>query len=190
MENLHIETSHNVIIDQKKAKATTRIGSYIIDMLIITAYFVIILIISSTIDKSFDLFGSGNFTYLVLIFIPTAFYSLLFEIFNNGQSLGKMATNIKVVRLDGKSATLKNYLLRWVFRIIDISLCSGSIALFFILFSKKGQRLGDFAANTTVISISPKKEISIQRFISFYSKKLSTYLFSSNFTFGSRYRSH
>ena len=44
-------------------------------------------------------------------------------------------------------------------RLIDITLASGSIAILTILLNGKGQRLGDIAAGTTVIS--EKKIISI-----------------------------
>jgi hypothetical protein len=45
-------------------------------------------------------------------------------------------------------------------RLIDINLATGSVALLTILLNGKGQRLGDLAANTTVIS--EKKRITIQ----------------------------
>ena len=75
------------------------------------------------------------------------------EYFFNGQSVGKKIRKIKVVRLDGTPAALGNYLLRWIFRIIDISVAQGGVAILTILINGKGQRLGDLAAGTTVIKL-------------------------------------
>jgi hypothetical protein len=65
-----------------------------------------------------------------------------------------------VVKLDGTKPTFANYFVRWILRIIDISLTSGGIAVFTILIRGKGQRIGDIAAGTTVIS--EKKRVYIQ----------------------------
>jgi hypothetical protein len=81
------------------------------------------------------------------------------EYFFNGQSPGKKMRKIKVVRLDGSSATLGNYLLRWIFRLVDIFLAQGGVAILTILINGKGQRLGDLAAGTTVIKLQSKTSL-------------------------------
>jgi hypothetical protein len=63
---------------------------------------------------------------------------------------------IQVVKLDGSQPRFSNYLLRWILRIIDISLLFGAIALIVIVINGKGQRLGDIAAATTVIKLKQK----------------------------------
>ncbi|MEO1013332.1 MAG: hypothetical protein AAFX53_18715 [Bacteroidota bacterium] len=45
-----------------------------------------------------------------------------------------------------------NYFVRWILRIIDVALSSGGVAVLTILIRGKGQRVGDIAAGTTVIS--------------------------------------
>ena len=81
------------------------------------------------------------------------FYQLLSEILADGQSWGKKAMGIKVVRLDGKEPNLSDYLLRSVFHIIDSIMSLGIMAALMISSSNKNQRLGDMTANTTVIRI-------------------------------------
>ena len=61
-------------------------------------------------------------------------------------------SKIRVTKIDGSKPTFSNYLIRWMLRLIDIVMGSGSIALLTILLNGKGQRLGDIAAGTTVIS--------------------------------------
>lgn len=149
MDNFQIETAQNISINQNVAHVTTRVGSFLIDLLIIFAYnFLIILF--------FQIIGykpSFNEAILYLIVnLPTTFYSLIFEVAMNGQTPGKYLNKIRVVKIDGSKPTLGDYLTRWLLRIIDLWFFTGSVAVFTILFNGKGQRLGDIAAGTTIIS--------------------------------------
>lgn len=155
MDNFHIETAQNVTIQQNVANLSTRIGSFLIDMFIIGVYYLIIYLILD----SLNLISGELYLIYGLLSLPVFFYSLLFETLMNGQSPGKYVNKIRVTKLDGSKPTFSNFLIRWMLRIIDISMASGSIALLTILLNGKGQRLGDIAAGTTVIS--EKKFISI-----------------------------
>ena len=94
-------------------------------------------------------------TYFVILPI-FFFYSLCMEIFCDGQSVGKMALRIKVVKLNGSEVTLSDYFIRWMFRMVDIYFSLGSIASMLVGSSEKGQRMGDIVANTTVIRLNPR----------------------------------
>lgn len=157
MDNFQIETAQNITINQNVAHVTTRIGSYFIDLLIIIAYYVLVSIFFGLIDYKASF---NNATLYILMLLPPAFYSLIFEVFMNGQTPGKYANKIRVVKIDGSKPTLGSYLIRWFLRVIDITLFSGSVAVFTILLNGKGQRLGDIAAGTTVVS--EKKRVSLK----------------------------
>ena len=160
MDNFQIETAQNVTINQNVAHLSTRIGSFLIDMLFIIGYYVVILLIMNSLNLN-----SGNqWALMMLISLPVFFYNLLFEVLMNGQSPGKRINKIRVVKLDGSKPTFGSYLLRWMLRLIDITLASGSVALLTILLNGKGQRLGDLAAGTTVVS--EKKRITLEDTIS------------------------
>ena len=88
--------------------------------------------------------------------LPPSLYSLISELAMNGQSWGKKIMKIKVVNTDGTSATFSGYFLRWVIRLIEILVTFGSLATITILLNRKGQRLGDIAANTAVIRLRDK----------------------------------
>jgi hypothetical protein len=60
--------------------------------------------------------------------------------------------DLRGVKIDGSRPAFSNYLVRGLLRIVDITLTSGSVAVVTILMNGKGQRLGDLAAGTTVIS--------------------------------------
>lgn len=80
-------------------------------------------------------------------------YHLFSEIMLNGQTWGKRAMGIRVVRVDGQEPGLSDYLLRAVFHIVDSVFSSGILAAIFISSSSNNQRLGDMTANTTVIRL-------------------------------------
>ncbi len=160
MDNFQIETAQNVTINQNVAHLSTRIGSFLIDMLFIAGYYVVIILIMN----SLNLDMGNQWVLIMLISLPVFFYNLLFEVLMNGQSPGKRINQIRVVKIDGSKPTFGSYLLRWMLRLIDITLASGSVALLTILLNGKGQRLGDLAAGTTVVS--EKKRISLEDTIS------------------------
>jgi hypothetical protein len=70
---------------------------------------------------------------------------------------------VKVIKLDGYQAGFGDYLIRWLFRLIDISVGNGVIGLITIVSSSKNQRLGDMAAGTAIISL--KNNININHTI-------------------------
>jgi len=156
MDNFQIETAQNVTIHQNVASVSTRIGAFLIDLLIIAGYYTIILLLINALG--FEI-SESIYVYYALLSLPVFFYSLIFETLMDGQTPGKYFCKIRVTKIDGSKPTFGSYLIRWVLRIIDISLASGSIALLTILLNGKGQRLGDLAAGTTVIS--EKKEIQL-----------------------------
>lgn len=149
-DKILIGTAQNVAIEYQLAGVGDRILAQLIDTLIIYGY-LIALVFFETNNYSFieDL---PALIKLILYILPFA-YHLLFEIINNGQSVGKMVAKIKVVQMDGSQPTISSYLLRWLFGLIEIASNMGAIALYTMLFNKNGQRLGDIAAGTTVVKV-------------------------------------
>lgn len=77
-----------------------------------------------------------------------------------GQTIGKRIMQVKVVKIDGFQASFSDYIIRWIFRIIDLQIFSAIIGLIVILFNSKSQRLGDMAAGTSVINLKNNINIS------------------------------
>ena len=148
MDNFQIETAQNISIKQNVAGIGERIVAYIVDSFILILYAIITgLIMSGT-----DLDGGGTWMYYLVLGLPVFLYYLLWETFWNGQTPGKAAMQLRVVKEDGSRPVFSNYLIRWLLRFIDITLTSGAVAVVTILLNGRGQRLGDLAAKTTVIS--------------------------------------
>jgi uncharacterized RDD family membrane protein YckC len=145
MPTINVRTTQNVLINYQVAGVWDRILAFFIDGLIFVAYLIL----------AFFLLAASNLLtdwLWILIYLPVFFYNLAFEILMNGQTPGKRATDLKVVRLDGNSPTIANYILRFVLWPVDV-LFMGSVAITFILLTPFGQRLGDLAGGTTVVKM-------------------------------------
>lgn len=163
MDKFQIETAQNVQIARNVATLGDRILAYLLDVLVIITYEVLMFFILFAVFNSNNSMLDSDMSFwaiLAVLGLPPFLYYLLMESLNNGQTLGKMARQIRVVRLNGDAARFQDYLIRWIFRIIDFNLTSGGCALLVFLLNGKGQRLGDIAAKTTVIS--EKNPISLE----------------------------
>jgi uncharacterized RDD family membrane protein YckC len=156
MEQFQIETAQNISISQNTAHLGDRMLAFLIDTFIIIAYYILIIIILVSLDMDM---GDSWAIYLLLS-LPAFLYYLLLETFTNGRTIGKVAIKIRVVKLDGSNPNFGNYFVRWIMRIVDITLSSGGVAVLTFLIRGQGQRVGDIAAGTTVIS--EKKRVSLR----------------------------
>ncbi len=149
MENINIQTTQNIEIVHNIAGIGDRVLATILDIIFMISYAIIM-------TGSLSFIGlKGAATTIIFIAIPISFYHLVCEIFFDGQSLGKKILKIRVMMLNGSQPAYVSYFLRWILRIVDISVSMGAIGILTIIFSRKGQRLGDIAAGTTVIKRSP-----------------------------------
>ena len=159
MDNFQIETAQNIRIEQNVAGIGERILAFLVDLSIIIIYIVIASLIMAGLNDS-----GSEMTYYFVLGLPSFLYYLLWETFWDGKTPGKALLQIRVVKKDGSRPAFSNYLVRWLLRIIDISITSGGVAVVTILLNGKGQRLGDIAAGTTVIS--EKKKVGLHNTLS------------------------
>ncbi len=159
MNNFQIETAQNVSIYQNVAGIGERILAFLIDGVVIFTYWIVAIVLISAFNV--DSKNEWEFiSFIMIMGLPIFLYHILFETFWDGRSLGKATMKLRVVKLDGSKPGFGSYFVRWILRIVDISLVGGSIALVTILMGGKGQRLGDLAAGTTVISEKKKTRLS------------------------------
>lgn len=154
MQTIQVQTTHNVFIHYSVASVGDRILAHLIDMLILILYTVVF--VAAFINLKME----EIWVWVMVIGTPWLLYNVLFEIFMNGQTPGKIAMNIKVVRLNGTPASIGDYLLRWIFSFVDFYVLSGAIAVIFVAAGGKGQRLGDLVAGTSVVKLIEQKEIT------------------------------
>lgn len=150
MDNFQIETAQNIHIQLPIASLGDRIVAFLLDMLIQGAYWLVLYLMVSRFFEQ----EQANVIFL-LASIPSLLYFFLFENLMHGRTPGKAALKLRVVRLDGERPAAMDIFIRWVLRLFDITLSSGGVAILVILLNGKGQRLGDIAAGTSLISELP-----------------------------------
>lgn len=164
MNQIAINTSQNVNIDFALAGVGERILAFFIDLLIKGLYlFLLFWLIRSILgfsDFTRDLDGWSIGAFIFIITFPIYIYTLALETLMEGQTIGKKLVKIKVVKIDGYQASFGDYLMRWIFRLVDIYSNSGLVAILSIIISKNQQRLGDIATGTAVISLKNNINIS------------------------------
>ncbi|HVW94617.1 MAG TPA: RDD family protein [Mucilaginibacter sp.] len=156
MQTIRITTPQNIDIDYEVAGLGERIVARLIDM----ALFVIVFLAGIIITASTASSGSGiTLTILLIVFAALfVFYDIICELMMNGQSLGKRIMKIKVISLNGARPSFGQYLLRWLFRIVDFTLTFQGGALICAAVSEKTQRIGDIVAGTTLIKTHPRTQ--------------------------------
>jgi len=163
MESIKINTFQNIQVSYRLGGMGNRILARILDNVVRFSYLIIILLIlgGTVFDKMFSFpRGAGLVVFLALwlfVILPLLFYSLIFEIFMNGQTPGKRLLFLKVARLDGRPVQIWQYILRWMFLILDNS----TLGLLPMALSRYDQRFGDLLAGTTVISLKEEKKTDI-----------------------------
>ena len=160
MQSIEIVTSQNVPIVYELAGLRDRILAWLLDSLIMWGALLILGLLCLAAGFLHNEEDAMYFFFFVVVPV-FFFYTPILEIFNDGQTIGKLALKIKVVKLNGREVTLSDYIMRWVFRSVEIYFSAGSIACMLISSSDKGQRLGDILANTTIIRLQPKLNMSM-----------------------------
>lgn len=162
MKTIEINTAQNVTIQYELASFGNRAAAFFIDLIVLFG-------LISCLNIFFLQLGSSTvFMYLILLPIML-FYTLCSEILLDGQTIGKRAMGIKVVKLNGDPATAFDYLIRWAFRFLDIWVSAGSIAAMLISSSTYNQRLGCLLSGTTVIKKSSSRTFTLKDILSIQS---------------------
>src|SRR5690606_41557652 len=98
-----------------------RIVAFVIDMIIKIAYYWAISYVIGLIGIRFNYFDSWeSMTVSFIIFWPIILYTLVCESLMSGQTIGKKIMKIRVIKIDGYQASFGDYLVRWLFRVVEI----------------------------------------------------------------------
>lgn len=175
MKKIEIITAHNVVIQYEIASLPNRIAAFFLDIIILFFYLIFSnLVLAAFTVGSINLFddmtGVASLVYILLL-LPVFFYSFLMETFFAGQSIGKLALGIRVVSVNGASPSIGDLFLRWTFRMLEIIMSGGGIAILAILVNEKKQRLGGLVSNTLVIQLKSSKAYSIKNLLTLKNKE-------------------
>ncbi len=158
-EQLSVETPEQIDINYQKAGIGSRFYAALLDTLLL----VLIMLIGSYVNNIFitrlgDIFGKwfGAIGGIVVFALFWGYY-MVFEITTNGQSPGKIALGLRVIKEGGYPISFADSAIRNLVRVVDfLPFCYGA-GLFVMLINKNWQRLGDLAAGTLVVKTSRKK---------------------------------
>lgn len=154
MNTIRITTTQNIDLEFDLASVGERIVAWLIDLAIFIAYFILLDTIIGT--SRMGSFIEKNPWIATLFVFPFVFYNLACDIVLNGQTVGKKVMKLKVISLSGEQATIGQYMIRWLFRMLDIYLFDALVAFIAVAASEKHQRIGDMVAGTVVIKTVPR----------------------------------
>lgn len=160
MKSIEITTTQNVTIQYGLASIWDRAIALVVDIAVIAIVSLILWGLQAW------LFPSATILLMYLVILPFfLLYSLAFEQLNNGQSLGKMALKLRVIRMDGERVNFFDYLMRWMFRAFDIYFSFGGIAVLSVVSTTNSQRIGDLLANTVVVNVGKTERMKLDNLL-------------------------
>lgn len=167
MQVISIATPFNIDIEFEIAEFHKRLLAYLIDFAILIIY---LFSIAKMLNVGVGFSDSTVGFRILIVLLPMLSYTMLTELFLNGQTPGKKILNIKVVSLDGGEPTLGQTLLRWFLRFYEwgfivftlfwsnpffgvaFLFMGGVASIIIMVVSPKSQRLGDIVAGTVVVN--------------------------------------
>ncbi len=152
-EQLSIETPEQIDISFQKAGIGSRFYAALID----TGLLVLILFIGYYVNQRFiSELGSALGNWLgaiggILVFALFWGYYMVFEVTSNGQTLGKRALGLRVIKTGGYPIGFADSAIRNLVRVVDFLPFFYGAGLLTMLINGNWQRLGDLAAGTLVV---------------------------------------
>ncbi|WP_432666371.1 RDD family protein [Wukongibacter baidiensis] len=162
MNTVKITTPENIEVEYRLAGLGSRGAAAVVDSLIQTAAILVIVItiIALQINPK-DLFDEHGGWFvggvIILVWLITYGYFIIFEMTMNGMTPGKKLLGIRTLRNNGEPITIKHSIIRNLFRIIVDAYGVGVVLIFF---SKQHKRVGDYVGSTMVVVVE-KKDIPI-----------------------------
>ena len=168
MKNIKVTTPENIELDVELGEVMSRAIAASIDGLIqwivifiVSCGFLKIVSLGRELDELFSGFVIGGLLIIITLIIYG--YYMFFEIKWNGQTIGKKLMHLRVIRNNGGPVTVKQVVIRNLFRIV---LDNTGLGIVFIFFNKQNKRIGDMVAGTMVV-VEEKQErpVSIEELI-------------------------
>jgi len=167
-EEYTIDTPENVSFGFEVAGIGSRFVAALIDTIVLA---IVLIFLNTLMGFLLELVGTNGFAdpflgsdqetswvvgiilaiYVLLNFLLITGYFIIFELIWNGQTVGKRAARIRVVRVNGNPAGFLEIVVRNLVRMVDFLPMVYGVGLVTMFFNNHARRLGDFAAGTIVI---------------------------------------
>jgi uncharacterized RDD family membrane protein YckC len=144
-----VVTPEAVVLEFETAGIGSRVPATILDSLIQAALGIALLLLGTFL---IGVTGGFGVAFLLIALPGLVFgYPIGFETLWRGRTPGKAALGLRVVTVEGAPVRFRHAAIRGVLSIVDIQLSQGAVAILFILFTRRNQRLGDLLAGTIVL---------------------------------------
>ena len=161
-ETHYIDTPEQVELAYNVAGVGSRFVAALLDGLIIGAFFVVEILAVVMIGAAATVTpgagavaeSAGKWFVAFVIFVNFAIvwgYFALFEAYWHGQTPGKRAMKLRVIKDSGRQITLFEALARNLVRVVDYLPSFYLVGVITMLCNKRNQRLGDLVAGTMVV---------------------------------------
>lgn len=149
VNRVRVRTPEGVVFTYALAGPVTRCTAWVLDAIAVaTATSIVGFVLQWLAVLSLDLTVA---VVTVAFFVVQTGYSMAFEYFWRGQTLGKRVMRLRVVDAGGMALTPGQIVLRNLVRVVDelpVFYLVGGVAM---MVSRRAQRLGDLAAGTIVV---------------------------------------
>lgn len=156
VNSLSIRTPEGIVFSMMLAGPVTRFLAYIIDVAVQVIVLMIVSYIAGALGVFTTLLGPVFYEWVYSLVMVASFavpilYAMVLEWFWRGQTVGKWLLRLRVVDENGLRLQFTQVAIRNLLRIVDSLPALYVVGGIACVVSQKGQRLGDFAANTVVI---------------------------------------
>ena len=150
-----VETPEGIELTAELVGLVPRALAFAIDFLLRAVVLVILFFLASGVGE----FGFGLF--LIVWFALEWWYPVLFEYFNDGQTIGKRQMGIRTVSRNLTPLSFSAALTRNLLRAADILPLFYAVGSISIVMTRNKVRLGDLAADTIVVYAQSKNHIDL-----------------------------
>lgn len=159
MDDLYtIDTPENIEFAYDIAGIGSRFVAALIDSFLIIMAEIIVFLVAGLLESQLGILSGSNASESViaalaslLAFVILWGYYIVFEMVWNGQSIGKRAIALRVVRDGGRPITFVSSAIRNLIRIVDFLPSFYGVGVIAMFVDPRARRLGDLAAGTLVV---------------------------------------
>jgi uncharacterized RDD family membrane protein YckC len=150
-DETYLEIPENVRLAFRLAGPGTRLGAYLLDLGIrIVALFSIMTVVSAVLFP-FSATGLPAGVYFVVAFLLEWGYGAFFETYWNGQTPGKRAFHLRVIKTEGYAIGFHEAMIRNLLRAADFAPLFYAAGFLTAVSNPRLQRIGDLVAGTMVV---------------------------------------
>lgn len=150
-EETYLEIPENVRLGFRLAGPGTRLGAYLLDLGFRTAALYAIVTVASLVLLPFAATGLPAGVYFVAAFVLEWGYGFGFEAWWNGQTPGKRAFRLRVIKTEGYAIGFYEAMIRNLLRAADFAPLFYAAGFLTSISNPRMQRIGDLVAGTMVV---------------------------------------